>query len=343
MQNKQDEMEQCHCSIGVLAALMLLTGVCSAEEQQATIEQLVAEMSQRIEAITLAAEENGAIPRFNQPKSVACVDARFRVHEDIPRELQQGLFARPGSYPARLRFANATEMDDSEKDIRGLSIRVSGIDGGALWGEGGRQDFVLNSYPALFVATPEEFLKFIRARQEDRKLRFFLNPFDPHLKSLWILFKARKRHLSPLDIRYWSTVPFSLGSDQAVKYSVTPCSDYTTAQVVDAGPDQLRSALKHHLQQGPACFEFGVQRQLDAETMPIEDASVVWDEALSPFRRVATITIEEQVFDTPQALAACEASRFNPWQTLSAHRPLGRMNEVRRQVYAQAAKLRTRE
>ncbi|MEN8174389.1 MAG: catalase [Pseudomonadota bacterium] len=342
MQNNPDHRALSVFRTGALLLVLLMPG-CEAERDRASIEQLVAEMTRRVEALTLAEAENGIIPRFNQPKTVACANAEFRVHGDIPGDLQQGLFARPASYPALLRFANASERDDSKKDIRGLSISLSNVAGAALWGEPGRQDFVLNSYPALFVATPEEFLAFTRARQEDKKLSFFLNPFDPHLKSLWIAFKARKRHLSPLDIRYWSTVPFSLGEGQAVKYSVTPCSNTTTKEAVDAGENQLRAALKAHLQREAACFEFGVQQQLDPERMPIENASVIWDEEVSPFRTVATITIENQPFDTPEALAACEHSSFNPWQSLPAHRPLGRMNEVRRQLYANAAKLRNRE
>jgi hypothetical protein len=302
-------------------------------------------MTRRIEAVTLAEAENNIIPRFNQPKTVACVNAEFRVHDNIPKELRQGIFSKPASYPAMLRFANATKRDDSKKDMRGLSIRLSNVEGSVLWGEPGFQDFVLNSYPALFVATPEDFLAFIRARQEDKKLSFFLNPFDPHLKSLWIVFKASKKLLSPLDIRYWSTVPSRLGEsgDQVVKYSMIPCSDYKTTQVVNAGENQLRAAIKSHLQQAPACFDFAVQKQVDPDAMPIEDASVIWDELVSPFQTVATLTIENQDFDNPESLASCERSSFNPWQSLAAHEPLGRMNEVRRLVYANAAKLRNKE
>ena len=327
-----------------MAAALTISG-CSNDDREASIDQLVAEMNRRVEAITLAEKEHDIIPRFNQPKTIGCVDAEFRVHGDIPVELKQGLFAQQASYPAMLRFANATNRDDSKRDIRGLSIKVFNVNGKVLWGKPGSQDFVLNSYPALFVATPEDFLAFIRARQEDIKLRFFLSPFDPHLKSLWIVIKASKKHLSPLDIRYWSTVPFRLGEtgDQVVKYSVTPCSDYTTAKVVGAGENQLRSAIKAHLQQGEACFDFGVQKQTDPKTMPIEDASVIWDEKESPFRTVATITIKKQDFDTQEFLATCERSSFNPWQSLAAHEPLGRMNEVRRLVYAHAAKLRNKE
>lgn len=314
-------------------------------ENEIDIEQLVDEFNQRIEAITLAEAENNIIPRFNQLKTIACVDAEFRVHDDIPDEFKQGIFAQPRSYPASLRFANATQRDDSKKDLRGLSIRLSDVKGRVLWGEPGFQDFILNSYPALFVATPEDFLAFTRARQEDKKLWFFLNPLAPHLKSLWIVFKASKKHLSPLDIRYWSTVPFRLGEsdEQVAKYSVIPCSDYRTEQAVEPGENQLRAAIKAHLQQGPASFHFAVQKQSDPFSMPIEDASVVWDEDVSPFQTMATITIENQDFDNSESLAACERCSFNPWQSLAAHEPLGRMNRVRREVYARAAALRNKE
>ncbi len=77
--------------------------------------------------------------------------------------------------------------------------------------------------------------------------------------------------------------------------------------------------------------------------MPIEDASVIWDEDASPFHTVATISIHPQTFDTPEALAACEKISFNPWQSLSEHQPLGRMNAVRRETYLSASQLRTKE
>lgn len=335
------------CSLklsGLLSTLALLSA-CGSSTPNASIEQLVDDMSQRVEVITSAEQHNHIIPRFNQPKTIGCLNAEFKVHDQLPATLAHGLFAHAGSYPALLRFANATQQDDSEKDIRGLSIKVSGIEGPTLWGAPGVQDFLLNSYPALFVSTPEEFLSFIRARQEDKKMRFFLNPFDPHLKSLWIVYKAQQKANSPLDIRYWSTVPFQLGDTEktAVKYSVTPCSSYHSAQPVNPGSNQLRSAIGAHLKQQEACLTFAVQTRSDPASMPLEDASVIWDEQLSPFQPVATIRIAQQSFDQPAALAECERTSFNPWQSLPQHKPLGRMNEVRRAVYARAEKFRNRE
>ncbi|MCQ8103149.1 catalase [Methylomonas sp. SURF-2] len=307
------------------------------------IAELVAEMGQRIAAIISDEAEEGVVPRFNQAKTLGCLRGEFRVHQDVPAELRHGIFAEAKTYPAMLRFANATSRDDAEKDARGLSIRLSGARGPVLWGEEGFQDFVLNSYPALFVATPEDFLGFIRARQADRKLWFFLNPFNPHLKSFWIAFKSRQKHLCPFDVRFWSTTPYKLGEDsgQVVKYSVIPCSDYQTTQAENPGRDQLRAAMRAHLRREPAKFHFAVQLQTEPASMPIEDASVIWDETLSPFQIVATITIEDQDFADEDTMAACERRSFNPWQSLAAHEPLGRMNLVRREVYAHAAALRT--
>ncbi|WP_411726228.1 hypothetical protein [Methyloglobulus sp.] len=314
---------------------------------EVAIDQLVAEMGELIASITLAETENTIVPRFNQSKTVAYVNAEFRVHDDIPEELKQGIFSRPISYPAKLRFANATKRDDSKKDIRGLSIRLSNVDGTVLWGNPGFQDFVLNSHPALFVATPEDFLAFIRAQQQGKikMLLFFLNPFNPHLKALFTVLKSQKNHLSPFDVRYWSTVPFRLGElgNQVVKYSVLPCSDYETTDTVNGGEHQLRAAIKAHLQQSPACFHFAVQKQTDPKSMPIEDASVIWDEEVSPFIPVATIKIADQDINNPEILANGERCSFNPWQCLAAHEPLGRMNLVRRLVYAKAAELRNKE
>lgn len=334
----------------------LALSACGNEEAaEQDLDKLVAEMSQRVIATTMQEKRGDLIPRFNQPRTIACLHGEFRVRDDIPVPLQQGLFASEGNYPVVARFANASKWDDSEKDIRGVSLRVSQVQGEPLWGEPGFQDFLFNSYPALFVATPEEFLAFMRARQAgDRMslLKFFLGPDDPHLKSLYTVLKARAKHDSPLDIRYWSTVPFALDDRviadqpipqdiQAVKYSLTPCSDHRTTQTIDPGENQLRSAVSAHLQQAPACLAFGVQTQVDPDSMPIEDASVIWDEDQSPFVTLATVHFEQQAFDDDDALAQCEQRQFNPWQSLPAHAPLGRMNAVRKTVYETGARLRS--
>ena len=168
----------------------------------ASIEQLSDGMISLIKSISEQRHPTGVIKRFNQAKSLGCFKADFEVAADRPANLQKGLFSKPGSYKAVVRFASASQADDKEKDLRGMSIKVLDVKGETVWGETGSQDFLLNSYPALFVSNPEDFYTFIKSVHEDKIWKFFVNPFDPHLKSLWTLFKARNNHTSPFDIRY---------------------------------------------------------------------------------------------------------------------------------------------
>jgi len=58
---------------------------------------------------------------------------------------------------------------------------------------------------------------------------------------------------------------------------------------------------------------------------------VEWSERDSPYVRVAEVRIPRQSIDGREQ--ACERTSFNPWHSLSAHRPLGGMNRVRRAIY----------
>lgn len=287
---------------GLLACLVLSLGLAArADDGSPALGQeqvdpdearIAAQMVAAIETITLRrAGEHDIVRRVNQAKTLACLDARFEVGDGLPRDLRQGLFASPAAYPAVVRFANASSFDDRDKDLHGMSIKVLDVPGEVLWGQPGQQDFLLNSYPALFAADPGEFLDFLQADAKDARWRFFVNPYN--WDSLAIILKGRARIDSPLDIDYWSTTPYRFGSDpgSAVKYSARPCAAAVTEPVAKDNQDYLRDAIQAQLDQGGACFHFMVQFQRDAQDMPIEDASVIWDEDASPFRTVATIHI----------------------------------------------------
>jgi hypothetical protein len=71
--------------------------------------------------------------------------------------------------------------------------------------------------------------------------------------------------------------------------------------------------------------------------MPIEDPTVEWKEASSPFIPVAKILISPQ---TVESGAACEVRSFTPWHTLPDHRPLGGISRARKVVYQTISTLR---
>ena len=302
---------------------------------------IVAEMLALIKAVSHKRTGDARLLRFNQAKSLGCFDASFDVADNLPPQLAQGLFAQSGRHSAMVRFANAQSMDDRDKDLRGLSIKVYDVMGEPLWGVPGIQDFVLNSHPALFADNPMTFLKFIRALDEDSLWWFFVNPFDSHFKALWILWQARAEHHNPFALPYFSTTPFRHGIDPtvAVKYAVKPCPSSGQGEAAE-GVDRLSEAMHRQLTQGPVCFDFLVQFQGDPAAMPIEDASVIWDETQSPFAPVARLTIAQQPFRDPTARQRCERASFNPWQGLPAHRPLGGINRVRKEIYEVMARYR---
>lgn len=297
-------------------------------------------MIDSIKTISRMRHLSGRPRRFNQAKGIACLDADFHVPDDLPAALRHGLFARPGRYRAKIRFANATADDDRKKDFRGMSIKVFDVAGKPLWGEEGMQDFVLNSHPALFVGKPAEFLEFIESMRKRARWRFFITPRN--WDSLWMVLRGRKRIASPFDIPYWSTTPYRLGPDQsvAVKYAVRPCSGFTSSIPDGADSNFLSRAVQDHLTRGPACFDFMVQFQTDPVAMPVEDASVVWNEGRSGFRKAARITIERQELLDEASRRECEEITFNPWQCLADHQPLGGINRVRRSVYSELGRFR---
>lgn len=332
-------------TLGLLMSLAACgggSGLGPGEERLSDDEaEHTAAMIEAIKAISLQRHPTGDIQRFNQSKTLGCFDGEFAVLDNLDTALQQGIFKPGARYPARLRFANATQEDDREKDFRGLSIKLAGVEGPSLWGEAGYQDFLFNSYPALFVANPGDFRDFIDATRDDKVWRYFLNP--GHWYTLGVVMKGREKIDNPLAIPYWSTTPYRFGPDEtrAVKYSVRPCGSSPDIRV-EQTQHFLGDAIRAHLRQDAACLSFMVQFQQDPDAMPIEDASVIWEEDDSPFIKLAEIRIEAGM-DNREDWEECNAMTFNPWQSVAAHRPVGGINRARKPIYAEVGEFRRRE
>ncbi|MDX2481824.1 MAG: catalase family protein [Desulfuromusa sp.] len=316
-------------------------GLSLGEERSTSDEaKITDQMISAIKEVSLARHSSGKIKRFNQSKSLGCFNATLTVKDDLSDELRQGVFAQNTTYPAKVRFANATKFDDREKDFRGMSISLFNVQGETLWGEPGQQDFLLNSHPVLFARDGSDFLEFIEAGRDDKVWQYFIRP--SHFYSLKTALRGREKISNPFSIRYWSTTPFRHGPDQstAVKYSVKPCSSPVVKKHQSDSDNFLTDAMAAQLEESSACFDFMVQFQTDAQDMPIEDASVRWDEQQSPFQTVATLSIDNQEFNTPDNQLACEQMTFNPWQSLAAHRPLGELNRLRKAIYSEIGTFR---
>ena len=106
--------------------------------------------------------------------------------------------------------------------------------------------------------------------------------------------------------------------------------------------DAYRQALVVELKQRP--FEFDVQVQLctNLELMPVQDVTVEWLEALSPFVTVAKVRVPTQDISSADNLEAMDALSFTPWRVTADHAPLGEIQRLRKEVYRRSSITRHR-
>jgi hypothetical protein len=299
-----------------------------------------------IATLTRFTRENwtpGSVQRFGNTKTFGVLRGEFSVLPDLPANLARGVFAEARSFPAWVRFSGPGPLSPPDLEDLGqcsVGIKLMGVPGPKLMDdERATQDLILVS-PASFV-TPNirenaEMQRWILAKAP---LGYFLQP-NRHLLHAVMQLLYSPMHTSPLEVQYYSNVPFLLGEGQAVEYSLKPCSPHRSKIPARPSENYLRDAMVRTLGEQEWTFDFMVQVQTDAHRMPIEDATVKWPERRSPYVPVARLTLPAQRFDSDPQLAFADVLRYNPWHSLPEHRPLGNSNRARRQMYWELAKLR---
>jgi hypothetical protein len=272
--------------------------------------------------------------RDAHPKTHGVVRAEFIVLDDLPKELRHGVFKAPHTFEALIRFsASGSEVrSDTLPEARGMAIKLLGVEGEKiLEAEKSEktQDFLMINFPIFPISNLKDYVAFFEARANGKVDEFWRD--HPEALSASQALSAAELY-NPLQARYWSEEPYKLGP-HAIKFSARPVSRSTNAKPENSGPEYLREALLRQLKEEDVYFEFVIQLQIDPVRMPVEDPAVVWDEALSPFQRVALIRIPKQDPSAFNDLAFGEQLSFTPWHALTEHRPLGSINRARRVVY----------
>ena len=311
---------------------------CLAPGEEEATASIIALLKRRLER----EYATGRTLRDAHPKQHGLVKADFVVEPGLPSELCVGVFSKPRSFPAWIRFSNMNDppQPDIHKDSRGMAIKLMGVEGAKLLESEKHaltQDFVLMSTQFFVTRGAIEFARLVEALEGGfprLMLHFALNP-----RLLSLFLKARQRCASPLEISYGSTTPYLFG-ERAVKYAVRPAQPPTATIPPHPSDDFLREAMVRHLSQREALLDFLIQFQTDARKMPIEDPRVVWSEPLSPFIKVATIRIPVQEFDNPRQHEYGDNLSFTPWHSLPEHRPLGGVNRARKTIYEEMSKFR---
>ncbi|MGD0102492.1 MAG: catalase family protein [Rhodopila sp.] len=305
---------------------------------------------------------SGHATRAVHAKGHGLLRGKVTVLPGLPPHLAQGLFAKPGEYPAVLRFSTipGDVLDDHVSTPRGLAVKVIGVDGDRLPGSENdtTQDFVLINGPAFGAPTAEAFLgnlKLVAATTDRaeglkkivsaiaRTTEAVLEAFGHKSPTVLTLGGQPLTHI--LGETFYSQAPILYG-DYIAKIAVAPVARRLTAltgQHLDMSgkPNALRQAVEEFFDLNDAEWEIRVQLCTDLKTMPIEDASVVWPEDQSPYVAVARITAPSQDAWSAEAVEAIDdGMAFSPWHGLAAHRPLGSIMRARRLTYASSAAFR---
>ena len=308
-------------------------------------------------------DDSGHARRSVHAKGHGLLRGELRVLESLPDVLAQGLCARPATYPVVMRLSTSPGdlLDDKVSTPRGLALKLLGVDGARLPGSEAEstQDFLMVNSPTFLAPDARHFLRSVKllaattdkAPELKKLLSAALRGAESLIEAaggasatLKALGGHRLTHI--LGESFFSQVPMLWG-DAMVKVSVAPISSELLALKdapldLDGRPDGLRDAVSAFFAEAHGAeWELRVQLCTDLETMPIEDASVTWPEAQSPYIAVARIrALPQQTWSESGSTAVEDALSFSPWHGLAAHRPLGSIMRVRRAVYQASARFR---
>ena len=306
--------------------------------------------------------DSGQALRSVHAKSHGLLRGELRVLE-LPLPYAQGLFAVPQTYPALIRLSTTPSdlLDDKVSTPRGFALKVVGVQGERLPGNPGAQtqDFLLVNGPAFLAPTAHKFLgslKLLAATTD--KVPNLKRAFSALLRGTEKIIEAvggesgtlkglgghPETHI--LGETFFSQVPFLYGLHMG-KWQIAPVSPELLAlkdAPVDLSgtADGLRAAVVEHFATHGAEWELRVQLCTSRDSMPIEDATVVWPEDESPFVPVARLTVRLQsAWNEARSVEMDDGLSYSPWHGLAAHRPLGAINRVRQQAYASSSLARS--
>jgi hypothetical protein len=286
----------------------------------------------------------GRADRGLHAKANAGLSAELRVNDGVPEPLRVGIFAKPGTYRAYVRYSNGAgaRQHDKVADVRALSVKVLGVPGKKLipgLEDATTQDFLLLRTATVPTRTAVEFGGLIYAAQKPALLPFRLIAKVGLVRAFQILRGAAKGLGAPVmplaATTYYTAAPLKWG-DYAVKLSLTPRDVPPAAPPKRSSATALGDELAARLADGDVVYDLRAQPFVDDRSTPIEDPTVEWTVAASPPLTIAELVIPKQdpTSARGQKLAAyIETLSFDPWHGPVEFRPLGELMRARNVAY----------
>jgi hypothetical protein len=282
--------------------------------------------------------KGGAPSRALHAKSNLGVIGELEI-ANVPEEARVGMFATPKKYPALVRFSNGAGRRQSDRtlDVRGIAVKVLGVDGTKLipgMEDETTQDFLAIRTSSLPIKSAHEFMTLVRVARPPALLPVRLIGALGFRRGVAIIkgalagLKAPQSSLAGTS--YFSALPSALGP-YAVQYAFTARD--TPSPMKLASANTLGEDLAARLRTSPVVYDFQLRFYVDAQSTPIEDASIEWK---APWITVGTLTLPVQDPDSPKGTRVSETVEdlsFDPWHSRSDMRPLGNIMRARNVAY----------
>ena len=295
-------------------------------------------------------DANGVVRRALHAPPLGLLKGTLTVDSDLPLEIAHGLFARPRSYEAWVRFSRAYFFDARTPDTFGMAVKLLGVPGETCLSETpGEYDFIAVNIPYSWVGNIEDLARYFSTLEKNKKkelnrkgerysrrstdlmpLNYVFPSPDPR-KFGWSVLRLWRiitwnwlRHSDPAVQTYNTLTPSRLGEgSMKCSFRTIPSSGLRTS-------GSYRERLRQRLSSEPIQFELLVQRRTILDSEPLDDAKRPWK---SPFNKVGTLHIPRQEFDAKERLEMEERISYSPFNVLKANEPLGSLNEVRKWAY----------
>jgi hypothetical protein len=333
------------------------------------ILQTVIAKTERYIAESVTTEGTGRAVRDAHAKGYGLVRAEVEILDRLAAEYAQGIYARPGRHDALIRFSNGSPHAGADARLggaTGLALKLFGIDGPTLLEDEPDThtfDYANIDAPIFFCNTVEHYL-FIQELFLDAPAYFAQGTSGRHrfykdfvtgkgtlAEDQWawdelfaFLTVAQLRPVNLLLSTYWTMGAVRHGDYIAkVRFAPVPAfADGVVRRDLDlmSAPEVYRPALVAELMDRPYEFDIQVQLCADPARMPVDDVTVEWPAALSPFVTVAKLHIPQQDISGDDNLEKMDALSFTPWRVTAEHAPLGNIMRARKEVYRHSSILR---
>jgi catalase len=221
----------------------------------------------------------------------------FAIQPDLREDLRVGIL-RYERLPCWVRFSSDTVPGAPDrKTTVGIAVKLFNVPGrkiAAHEANSNTHDFILQNFDVFFVDTAVDMCAFTHAGVVEHSYDSYLNS---HPVTKQVLNAMAHEVPSVLQIAYWSALPYAFGPDRYVKYKLSPSATSegpSRSQVSTIDNDYLATDLKDRLLTGDATFTFALQFRTIPEQMPLERATVRWEEGISAPIPVATLTLPQQ-------------------------------------------------